>query len=151
MGVFTFFKRIALPGELLAHPRAQAGASTPPSEWSARRAPLTELDRVLVSETHHWLRGIPRLFHPRRLCIEHPRAANRIARAWQDADQVDQLLHDLLSDRRGNREGFSPRIVEELKLLRLYHEHPAAAWHSAAALARRRLAPQSAAGARAAG
>ena len=38
------------------------------TEWARLRAPLTDRDRVLVSTTHVWLRGIPTPLHPKRLC-----------------------------------------------------------------------------------
>jgi hypothetical protein len=128
MGIVRFFKRLAFPGTLLMTPRDEAGDGMSQTDWTALRAPLTDDDKVLVSETHLWLRGVPRAFHPRQLCIHFPRAANRLARAWHDPETVDRLLNDLLSDQRGDRSGFPTRIVEELKLLRQFHEHPHEAW-----------------------
>ncbi len=129
MGFFRFFKRLAFPGRLLVVHRDEGSATgMTPTDWPALRAPLTDDDRVLVSETHLWLRSVPRAFHPRQLCIQFPRAANRLARAWHHPAQIDRLLGDLLSDKRGDRAGFPPRIVDELKLLRQFHEHPRDAW-----------------------
>ena len=129
MGIVRFFRRLAFPGRLLIvrHDEASTAPFTP-TDWSALRAPLTDDDRVLVSETHFWLRSVPRAFHPRQLCLQFPRAANRLARAWHDPAQVDRVLAELLSDQRGDRTGFPARIVDELKLLRQYHEHPREAW-----------------------
>jgi hypothetical protein len=90
-------------------------------DWKARRAPLANADRALQSETHEWLRQIPRWLHPTQLCRYHPRLANRIAQRWTDAPQVARLLSDLMIDRRGQRRGFAPRINEEIE--RLYRHN----------------------------
>jgi hypothetical protein len=137
MGIVRFLKRLVFPGTLLVAPQEEAGTGMTPIDWSALRAPLTDADKVLVSETHLWLRTVPRAFHPRQLCIQYPRAANRLARAWHDPDVVDRLLNDLLSDQRGDRSGFPVRIVDELKLLRQFHEHPQDAWRSVITTVRR--------------
>lgn len=129
MGIFRFFKRLAFPGRLLVVQRDEAStAPFTPTDWSAMRAPLTDADQVLVSETHLWLRKVPRAFHPRQFCLQFPRGANRLARAWHDPVQVDRVLAELLSDQRGDRSGFPARVVDELKLLRQFHEQPREAW-----------------------
>ena len=56
-----------------------------------------------------------------RLCELYPRVANRIAFAWVDAKTSDQLLDDLLADRRGGRRGFAPTVMRELKRLREFN------------------------------
>ncbi|KNZ31673.1 MAG: hypothetical protein AD742_17045 [Methylibium sp. NZG] len=138
MGIVRFFKRLAFPGTLLVAQSSEGTASgLGPTDWSVLRAPLTDADRVLLSETHVWLRSVPRAFHPRQFCLQFPRAANRLAKAWHDPVQVDRLLTDLLSDHRGDRTGFPPRIVDELKLLRQYHEHPREAWQYVLTVAKR--------------
>lgn len=86
-------------------------------DWKKRRAPLSSADRALQSLTHDWLRVIPRALHPIQLCRHYPRVANRIASCWADAPQVARLLADLLTDRRGGRAGFAPRIRAEIECL----------------------------------
>jgi hypothetical protein len=138
MGIVRFFKRLAMPGTLLVVQQDEGHSSSlTTTDWSALRAPLTDADRVLLSETHLWLRKVPRAFHPRQFCLQFPRAANRLARAWDDPVQVDRLLAELLSDQRGDRTGFPPRIVAELKLLRQFHEHPREAWRYVLSVAKR--------------
>ena len=138
MGIYRFFKRLAFPGRLLVVQRDEASSAPFTStDWSALRAPLTDEDRVLVSETHLWLRNVPRAFHPRQLCLQFPRAANCLARAWHEPAQVDRVLGELLSDQRGDRSGFPVRVVDELKLLRQFHEHPREAWHYVLTVAKR--------------
>ena len=136
MQILDFMKQLALPAKSLLG-RHGGGAGVAAIDWTALRAPLADDDRVLVSETHVWLRRIPRVFHPRRLCFDFPRAANRLARSWHDPALVDAVLEQLLSDRRGGRLGFPPRIVEELKLLRRFHEEPHECWMYVAATTRR--------------
>lgn len=143
MGIVRFFKRLALPGTLLVVHRDEGTASgLTATDWSALRAPLTDADRVLVSETHLWLRKVPRAFHPRQFCLQFPRAANRLARAWDEPAQVDRVLVELLSDQRGDRAGFPLRIIAELKLLRQFHEQPREAWRYVLTVAKRTVPPQ---------
>lgn len=92
-----------------------------PADWSQTRAPLVDEDRVMLSHTHAWLRGIANGQHPKQLCRHYPRIANRIATRWSDVRATDRLLLDLMIDRRGNRMGFPPRIRQEIE--RLYGLH----------------------------
>jgi hypothetical protein len=100
-----------------------SGPATLPGglDWKMRRAPPLNADRALQSETHDWLRQIPRWLHPTQLCRHYPRLANRVARRWSDAPQVARLLSDLMIDRRGNRRGFAPRIRQEIERLYRYN------------------------------
>jgi hypothetical protein len=97
-------------------------AGTPESAWANRRAPLLDADRVLMSPTHLWLRRIPPPLHPKQLCIRFPRLANQLAERWDDYRSIDRLLTELATDRRGQRAGFSARIVQELHMVRVMHE-----------------------------
>lgn len=90
-------------------------------DWNSHRAPPLNIDRALQSETHEWLRQIPRWLHPTQLCRHYPRLGNRIALSWADPPQVARLLSDLMIDRRGNRRGFAPRIRQEIE--RLYRHN----------------------------
>jgi len=100
-----------------------AGVGTAPTgEWAVRRKPLTERDRVLVSDTHFWLRRIPGPYQPKQLCRHYPRVANEIARCWDDRVLVDRLLIDLMVDKRGDRRGFPARVVQELHVLQELRE-----------------------------
>jgi len=58
---------------------------------------------------------------------QYPRIANMMAGMWQDPPSYRAYVHDLLTDRRGNRKGFAQDIVQELVRLRVHHEnlHPA--------------------------
>ena len=106
--------------------------------WS--RAPARDRDRVLLSETHFWLRQIPSSLLPKHLCRHHPHLANRFADCWGDRQRIEALIDDLLIDRRGDRKGFSARVRGEIEQLELLHarwlDNPAAA--RKAMVARRR-------------
>lgn len=90
-------------------------------DWTLVRAPATDRDRVLLSPTHLWLRGIPTPLHPKRLCRFYPRVANRLAEAWDDPERTDRLFDELLNDRRGKRRGFPERVTMELQRLERFH------------------------------
>jgi len=85
-----------------------------------------------------WLRKLPARRRPLRLCIDHPRVANRIAWCWHDLTISGQLLDDLLQDRRGGRRGFGAAINRELKRLQDFNAlqrvdiPPAGWWQSVA-------------------
>jgi len=113
---------------LLPHaesPRTPSAASAPtddaPLDWARQRAPLTDQDRVLLSQTHLWLRRIPTPLHPKQLCRYHPRIANRLAQSWDDHEATGRLLDELLIDRRGKRRGFGERITLEIQRLERFH------------------------------
>jgi len=88
------------------------------AQYAPLRRPLRETDLVLTGTTRRWLRQLPVRRRPVRLCELHPRVANRIAFAWVDAKSVDQLLDELLNDRRSGRRGFAKAIVREIQRLR---------------------------------
>jgi hypothetical protein len=88
----------------------------PPVWLRLRRQPRTEAD-TLCGSTRQWLRQLPPRRRPLRLCEMHPRVANRIAWCWSDAALTDQVLQDLVQDRRGGRRGFPPVVVRELQRL----------------------------------
>lgn len=95
---------------------AQTGG-TPAQSVEQLRAPLGDADRVLLTQTHLWLRRIPGRLQPKQLCRFYPRVANRLAACWSNPVEFEAMLRDLLVDRRGGRAGFSPRIVVELQIL----------------------------------
>jgi hypothetical protein len=56
------------------------------------------------------------------LVRQFPRIANVVARAWNDATEIQAVLDDLLIDRRGGRQGFPLDVTEELLVLRDYYQ-----------------------------
>ncbi len=101
---------------------AQAADTDPgQAQYAQVRRPSRETDLVLTGTTRRWLRQLPVRRRPVRLCELYPRVANRIAFAWVDPRTSEQLLDDLLADRRGGRRGFAPVVVRELRRLREFH------------------------------
>ena len=90
----------------------------PQIEWSrVRRA--RPLDQLLPG-TLHWAESFP-LETPVHLVRTFPRVANRLAIAWQDPNAVQEVLDDVLIDRRGGRRGFPPPVQQELLRLRAFN------------------------------
>mgnify|MGYP001094292421 CR=1 FL=1 len=90
--------------------------------WPAARRAPRPCDDALNGTTRTWLRRLPARRRPLRLCERFPRVANRIAWCWADARLAEQVLDDLLVDRRGGRQGFPPAIVAELRRLREFND-----------------------------
>lgn len=103
--------------------RLAESAATDPGkpEFAHVRRPSRETDLVLTGTTRRWLRQLPARRRPVRLCELHPRVANRLAFAWSDPKTAEQMLEDLLQDRRGGRRGFAKAIVRELQRLREFN------------------------------
>ena len=97
-------------------------AQNPPDEpappWLRERRAPRGSDDALTGTTRAWLRRLPLGRRPLHLCERFPRVANRIAWCWLDAVLTDQVFDDLLTDRRGGREGFPRAVVVELRRLR---------------------------------
>jgi hypothetical protein len=94
--------------------------STRSDSWESVRRPLRHNDEALTGTTRVWLRKLPAGRRPHRLCMFYPRVANRIAWLWCDAGLTEALLDDLLTDRRGGRQGFPKAVVLELRRLRSF-------------------------------
>ena len=104
--------------------------SDPDAEhWAALRREPRHSDEALTGTARAWLRMLPAGRRPLRLCNRFPRIANRIAWCWRDRRAAEQLLDDLLVDRRGGRHGFPRAVIAELRRLRDFNgrdEPPAA-------------------------
>jgi hypothetical protein len=81
---------------------------------------------VPFAATFRWVAGLPRHIRPIALLQQFPRIANVLARTWGDPALFRQYMSELLTDRRGGRQGFAKRIRAELLVLRAYFEevHP---------------------------
>lgn len=95
------------------------------TQWVEQRSPQRDTDRSLTSEAHNWLHIVPSGVHPKRLCRLHPRIANRLAMTWPDQVETEKLFEELLNDKRGNRRGFPPIVLNELRRLRELHRNRA--------------------------
>jgi len=118
-----------------AKPAAEAGGS----DWTRVRGPQRDQDRVLQSPTHVWLRRIPSAIHPKHLCRYYPRIANRLAVAWGDRVEVEEIFDDLLHDHRGQRKGFSERVRVEIERLQRFHQRKLHVNYPPLMVVRRRL------------
>jgi len=92
------------------------------ARWALQRRAPRECDAALTGTARRWLRQLPPRRRPLQLCITYPRVANRIAWCWNDVRLADQVLDDLLVDRRGGRRGFPMPVVRELRRLREYND-----------------------------
>ena len=84
-----------------------------------RGAPLDKL----LPRTAEWMATLQVNFQPRELARQFPRIANAMATAWPDPVACEAYFDELLVDRRGQRKGFPPEILRELKELRRYYAH----------------------------
>lgn len=104
--------------ELIRHFLADPVTDRAEAQWAPLRRPERHCDGALSGTTRRWLRELPPRRRPLRLCEAHPRVVNRIAWCWADASLREQVLDDLLVDRRGGRQGFPAPMVRELQRLR---------------------------------
>lgn len=98
-----------------AHPELQVPAAP---RW--KRAGATPLDDTLQRFTLAWMKSLPDSVKPLRCARQHPRVLNRIAMLWSLEDACLDCLDELLTDRRGNRAGFSNPVAIELRRLRAH-------------------------------
>jgi hypothetical protein len=108
-----------------AGPQTLASNDASGDDTMARRRRQTPVGDPLPM-TFRWVAKLPRSVQPLALLRQYPRIANMMAGMWQDPPSYRSYLHDLLTDRRGNRKGFAQEIVQELVRLRVHYEnlHP---------------------------
>jgi len=91
------------------------------SDWARVRAPVRHRDMALSAKATRWLSRLPTDIQPTELCQRFPRIVNRIAALWKDEGLTDYTFIDLLADVRGGRQGFPPKVVDELRALYELH------------------------------
>ena len=69
-----------------------------------------------------WVETIPPNVRPNALLRQYPRIANLIAAAWKDHKAFSSYMESLLTDKRGNRKGFPPEVLNELVALQRFYE-----------------------------
>jgi len=74
-------------------------------------------DASMSEMTVVWLLRLPEHIRPLALCEQFPRIANRIALCWDDPKLTAIVLQELLTDRRGNRRGYTAEVKSELQVL----------------------------------
>jgi hypothetical protein len=113
------------PVQTLAAPPKLSSDTLPDEEGTVRLRRQTPMGEPLPI-TFRWIAKLPQRVRPFALLRQYPRIANMMAGMWPDQEAYHAYLHDLLTDRRGNRRGFPPEIVQELFALRVHYEqlHP---------------------------
>ena len=94
-----------------------------PAAPAAQRQPPSPYDEKLNLAAVAWMNEIPAEVAPQALASQFPRIVNRLARFWDSPRMVDSYLEDLLVDRRGKRQGFPKKVLQELYALAEYHRH----------------------------
>jgi hypothetical protein len=101
---------------------ASEPAASDEAPWFLHRRVEQPQDQFLVGDTVRLLFGMPRGIRPIQLQEQFPRIANELPMRWHNAHGIHAYLSELLEDRRGNRRGFPPLVVEELQALRRFIE-----------------------------
>jgi hypothetical protein len=79
-----------------------------------------------LPKTMTWVAKLPHDIRPMALLRSYPRIANLLAANWTEPASFRPYIDELFVDRRGDRQGFPPEVMEELFALRGYYEdmHP---------------------------
>jgi len=96
-------------------------ASSGRTDPVTQRHPLDKDDLELNSIAKAWLETLAEPDRPKELVRRFPRIVNRIARLWKIPLQMDRCFDDLLTDNRGNRQGFPLPVLSELASLKDYY------------------------------
>lgn len=99
-----------------------SGNKPPPAkvDYSKYRAP--EKDSLeLNAAAQALLASIEESARPQELAAAFPRIVNQMASLWRTPRQMKRYFEQLLTDKRGARNGFSFGIIVELTTLRDYY------------------------------
>ena len=88
---------------------------------AAARTALAPADQVLSSAAQAWLQGLTPGMRPHALASLFPRIVNRLALVWPDPVLTLHYFDSLMIDRRGDRKGFPPAVMQELIDLRAHY------------------------------
>jgi len=102
---------------LVTKPGAPAQA-----DYSQRRHQPQKDDLELSDAGYALLGSIEKGEMPVKLAAAFPRIVNRMAKLWKIPREMDRYFEDLLTDTRGNREGFPLGILMELTALKDYYQ-----------------------------
>ena len=75
---------------------------------------------VAFPRTLTWVETLPSDVQPKALLRRYPRIANLIAAVWADRVWLRNYMDSLLTDTRGDRQGFPPDVLKDLLALRSY-------------------------------
>ena len=127
MSIYRKFDRFPST-DVYSHPvkrrRLWAAATSPGSvpkedfKSSRKAAPAS----APLPRTLEWIASLPPDVQPTVLLRQYARIANVIAAAWREPTSLRSYMDCLLTDDRGNRQGFPPDVLRELLALREYHD-----------------------------
>lgn len=101
-------------------PIAKVETAPPPKKnWTPSRLPTHNADD-LAAATFKWLATLPKEARPNALALKFPRIANRLAEIWKRPLQCERYMDDLITDGRGDRQGFPTDVVADLAALKKY-------------------------------
>ena len=102
-------------------PGMNPGAQARIDPSKLRHAPQMD-DLALNAAGQALLASIDESARPTELAATFPRIVNRLAKLWRAPLQMDRCFEELLTDSRGNRQGFPLGILMELSTLRDYYQ-----------------------------
>jgi len=73
-----------------------------------------------LPRTLKWFESLPPRVRPMALIRQFARIANLIAATWSNREYFETYMESLLTDQRGNRQGFPPDVLAELSALEVY-------------------------------
>ena len=77
---------------------------------------------IPLPRTKAWFESLPPNVHPSALLRQFPRIANLIAAVWANSEFFHTYMESLLNDRRGNRRGFPPDVLDDLVSLDRHYD-----------------------------
>ena len=77
----------------------------------------------LLPRTVDWILELPPKVRPHLLSSKFARIANQLCSTWNDPEASRRYFADLMTDRRGRRQGFPLGILKELHALRRYYRY----------------------------
>ena len=104
----------------IAHPM-KPGAPAP-VDFSKRRHQPEKDDLELSAAGQALLAYLEESVRPKELAAAFPRIVNRMDKLWKMPREMDRYFEELLADTRGNRKGFSLKILMELSTLKDFYK-----------------------------
>ena len=104
-----------------ANPATKSSAPAP-GDCSKRRHEPERDDLELSDAGYTLLVSIEKSVMPGKLAAAFPGIVNRMAKLWKMPREMDRYFEDLLTDTRGNSEGFPLNILMELTTLKDYYQ-----------------------------
>ena len=93
-----------------------------PVDYSKLRHQAEQDDLKLSAAGLAWLASVEQSARPIKLAAAFPRIVNRMAKLWKMPGLANRYLEELLTDTRGNRQGFPLNILKELGTLKDYYQ-----------------------------